>query len=399
MLVLLVAAGCGQNPPPINNPCESDPAGCQPVYIGSATCVACHANFSAWHSLHGHSQALKLIEGEAPQYPGSSGAPGVPNPPAGLAWTDLRLVVGGYTKYANFVGSQGFLLTDGAGGPLVQYTLPFLVSLAPGGFVPLTASAAATTPYDFECFRCHTTGPQSLAANGGLHQENRPGLQGTWALEGVQCEACHGPGSVHIQNPSADNIQIDSSQAACGRCHGNPVDPQQLPAANGFVVGTLQWAEVLASPHADFACTVCHEPHASVIYDRDNGVRNACQNCHPTANMARHENKVLAQGDYAEFLSCRSCHMPPAGRNGSSTIIGQARIGDTRTHIINIDIMNHDFRAMLTADGQQVARDANGKAAVTVDMVCLRCHNGGGSAFALDLRAAAAIAEGIHNPP
>jgi len=91
--------------------------------------------------------------------------------------------------------------------------------------------------------------------------------------------------------------------------------------------------------------------------------------------------------------------MPPAGRNGSSTIIGQARIGDTRTHIINIDIMNHDFRAMLTADGQQLARDAGGKAAVTVDMVCLRCHNGGGSAFALNLRAAAAIAEGIHNPP
>ncbi len=390
--------GCGVAPPP-SDPCEVNPLGCPATFVGSATCLTCHETFSRWHSLHGHSQALKGVSGGPPRYPDPLSPAGVPTPPLGLAWSEIRWVIGGYNKAANFVGNGGFLFTDGPGGPLTQYNLPFLISLAPGGHVPTSVEPVETLSYDYACFRCHTTGPLAMAENGGRRQENRPGVGGTWALDGVQCEACHGPGSIHIRNPAAGNLELPGSAAFCGRCHGDPGNPGHLPAADGFLLGHYQWAETLASPHDDFDCTFCHEPHTSVLHDRDLALRNTCQNCHSGANMARHEAKVFAQGDYAERVTCQSCHMPPAARNASFTLIGQARIGDTRSHLMNIDTMPRTFPSTLTADGTQLPTGADGKAAVTVDVVCLRCHHGGGSAFALNLEAAASIAEGIHDPP
>jgi hypothetical protein len=58
-----------------------------------------------------------------------------------------------------------------------------------------------------------------------------------------------------------------------------------------------------------------------------------------------------------------------------------------------------DFGSVIASDGRELQVDAQGKAAMTVDVVCLRCHNGGGSAFELSLSAAAAIADGIHDAP
>jgi hypothetical protein len=362
-------------------------------------CQACHADFRSSHGLHGHSQALKVLDGTRPLYPADASRAGVPDPPPGFGWSDLRLAIGGYTKSASLVSSEGYLLTDELGGPPVQYILPFLVSQAPAGFLPANVIPVAATPYQYDCFRCHVTGPQSLAENGGRRQENRPGIEGTWMEPGVQCEACHGPGSVHVANPSAGHLTVDSSSSFCGQCHGDPADPQPLPAADGFIVGNRQWSEVLASPHADFACNYCHNPHTSAIYDPVNGLRNDCTSCHTTANMARHQNKVFVQGDYVEVLSCQSCHMPPAARNGSATVSGTTRIGDTRVHLMYVDVTVRDYQSMFTPDGGEVVRDGLGKAAVTVDLVCLRCHNGLGSAFTLDLRGAAAIAEGIHAAP
>ena len=41
------------------------------------------------------------------------------------------------------------------------------------------------------CFRCHTTGLISLAADGSIH----------WGEAGVQCESCHGPGAETRKQP------------------------------------------------------------------------------------------------------------------------------------------------------------------------------------------------------
>lgn len=39
------------------------------------------------------------------------------------------------------------------------------------------------------------------------------------SLEGVQCEACHGPGGEHAQNPAAANIRRSVPEVLCLECH------------------------------------------------------------------------------------------------------------------------------------------------------------------------------------
>ncbi len=54
-----------------------------------------------------------------------------------------------------------------------------------------------------------------------------------------------------------------------------------------------------------------------------------------------------------------------------------------------------DSIAMFSPDGSSVLLDDQGRAAVTVDFVCLRCHNGVG-AFEISLPLAADIARDMH---
>jgi hypothetical protein len=376
----------------------TDPTNGGADYLGALTCQACHPQLGALHERHGHSQILKRTQGTPPVYSSGLSRAGVPSPPPGLTFADLGFVIGGYTKGANFVDRDGFLLTDTASGLPIQYNLALPHTDSQAGFTAFTGLAA--TPYTFDCLRCHTTGPQSLAA-GGLREDNRPGVGGSWALDGVQCEACHGPGSNHVPNPSAGNIYLDPRSATCTGCHSSGTG--QILANEGFIAGNQQADELAASPHAGFTCTICHDPHASVFADRGAAIRNDCRACHASQNMALHQGVVYTQGNYTEPLTCESCHMSYAGRYVQSAApertAGLGRVGDTRTHIFFISKQEVDFTSMFTANGGAVVRDAQGKAAVTADFVCLRCHHGLGNAFALDLHGASGVTPAIHTTP
>jgi hypothetical protein len=117
--------------------------------------------------------------------------------------------------------------------------------------------------------------------------------------------------------------------------------------------------------------------------------------------MAGHGGLTFVRGDYRETLSCESCHMPLATRNGSnadaSVAGGLGRIGDTRTHIFRISTAADDYTGFFTADGSAVALDGSGQAAVTLDFVCLRCHNGSGDTFPLTVEIAATVAPTLHD--
>ena len=354
-------------------------------YIGSAACSACHPNIAALHSVHGHNQILKKLSDGAPSYPKAGIRAAVPSPPQGSEWSDITFVIGGYTRMARFVDSQGFVMTDGVDGVNTQWNLDFPPNGTVAGFVSYESGQADPKSYDFACFKCHTTGPGTEG-----HQDSLQGIQGTFAEPGVQCEACHGPGSNHIPNPPS-NIYINPASSACGTCHSRGDDVNVIPASDGFIQDYEQYQELLASPHAEMRCTTCHDAHASTAYDRDTGIINGCQACHAGQTMAKHEGKVFTRGGYVEPLSCESCHMPYATKSAAAAaedVIGArgARMGDIRTHIFNIQRLMVDFNAMFTADGKSVKKDSNGKAAVTLDFVCLRCHNGKGNAVALSLR-------------
>lgn len=81
------------------------------------------------------------------------------------------------------------------------------------------ASAYATLverdkQFDLECVGCHVTGYQ---------QPGGSTLGFSKGLENVQCESCHGPGSLHASaptnHPPAFDIHHGNAEATCIRCH------------------------------------------------------------------------------------------------------------------------------------------------------------------------------------
>ncbi len=390
-------AGCPQEPPPaIVQPDET-------FYIGPEACSACHANYAATHARTGHAQALKPVLDGPPGYPAGAG---VPDPPPGLAWSQVSYVVGGYQKGATFLDASGFVLTTGTSGIDAKYdqSIPPLGITA--GFVQHLPGQTTPLPFAFSQFGRRATGAVSIADNGGLRQDNRPGIEGTWVQTGVQCEACHGPGSRHPADPLGGTIQR-AGASACVNCHSNArFSPGTdgsgvIAAADGLISGFQQSTELAASPHSTFACTYCHDPHVSVAYDRSSAIRNECQVCHFDQNMALHEGLVFVRGDYVEPVTCASCHMPYAVQTTSFfdlplTNGNTARLGDTRSHIFRLDPGADSLAGMFAAGGTQVTVDAQGQASVSTCFVCQRCHTGQGNAFAFPAGEGCAFGAGIH---
>ena len=76
-----------------------------------------------------------------------------------------------------------------------------------------------------ECLSCHTTG---LGKEGGFKN-----LEETPAMVGVQCEACHGPGSIYFrvmkdkEKRTAGGL-LEQTEAVCKVCH-NEKSPTYKP--------------------------------------------------------------------------------------------------------------------------------------------------------------------------
>ena len=68
------------------------------------------------------------------------------------------------------------------------------------------------------CQTCHTTGYG--------HSTGYDPKVGTPEFRNVQCEGCHGPGSVHSLNPTKSNVRPGKDPALCRRCHDTANSPQ-----------------------------------------------------------------------------------------------------------------------------------------------------------------------------
>jgi hypothetical protein len=308
-----LATGCP--PVPTTSPDgfanTTDPSNGGASYVGGAACRSCHPDIAELDRLHGHGQALKPVFGAAPRFPAGAG---VPITPLGLTFMDVSYLLGGYIHNAFYIDIDGFVLTDGVLGTESQYVLALPAIGRDAGLAEYLPEVAEPKPFGFECIRCHTTGPQPFTPERPLNQDNRPGIQGTWVEAGVQCEACHGPGSRHVNNPAARDLYVNSSVELCQQCHLSGDDVTRVEVANGFIKSNTQAAELRASGgHSDFDCGFCHDPHASSRYDRTRGIRNDCTVCHGDVNLAAHAGAVFTRGDYVEVVTCESCHMPLPG--------------------------------------------------------------------------------------
>ncbi len=86
------------------------------------------------------------------------------------------------------------------------------------------------------CAVCHTD--QLKVRNAGLHRT-------------IACEACHGPASIHADDPGKSKPAITAIAALCTRCHeANPAKPAWFKQVS------------TASHNAGTSCEICHQPHS-----------------------------------------------------------------------------------------------------------------------------------------
>lgn len=193
---------------------------------------------------------------------------------------------------------------------------------------------------EFDCLACHTTG-YDPAVN-------------TYALEGVTCEACHGP--LQADHPT-EPMPIQADAELCATCHKTTTD---------------EWR---ASKHGQVGiqCESCHDPHSQ--QPLADSVEALCTNCH------QERGETFTHSTHADAgLECSNCHMftdprvgPPIGGLAATghtfTVGSDACIGchqdtvHTRNTILSLSgevsqlsqLDPDQLRAQVTAQEQQIS--------------------------------------------
>ena len=226
--------------------------------------------------------------------------------PQGITWDMVQDIFG------HFRDGQGYLLlTNGK------------------RVVPPSATQSAMPG---RCNKCHNTGfdPAGHAYSTPTFQT---GIEGSWELNGISCEQCHGPGPA-MEYP---DLQV------CRDCHSSGDFGTKIgsdPALVGFRIAydaTLdlfqghhgEGDEYRRSPHKNVGCVGCHDPHLSVWKDKggvktigyigeEHSIGNMCLNCH-------YDKRV--RGSMGEIgMECIDCHMPES-----------SAVGHRHTHLFRIN--------------------------------------------------------------
>jgi predicted CXXCH cytochrome family protein len=171
----------------------------------------------------------------------------------------------------------------------------------------LAYDSVAFIQQNAECLPCHTTGWDSLLANGGFDDyfppvtpEDSAGIQ---RMKNVQCEACHGPTEFTVNHPpESDPV----AAAVCGRCHTD----DHHPTFGDWEISLHAVSKNTSLPgfgwiSGDRQCAACHTAEGFIQFIADTG----------------YVPDVDPPGDAGHDLTCAGCHEPH-----DNTIDGQLRM-------------------------------------------------------------------------
>ncbi|MEE9457088.1 MAG: multiheme c-type cytochrome [bacterium] len=161
-----------------------------------------------------------------------------------------------------------------------------------------------------ECLHCHTTGWDKSKNNHGSDE-----VDYRKNMLGIQCEACHGPGSEHVKgggDPS--KITVDYGAEMCGACHTDDHHPTYDEWETSDHKHSL--TSLKGSSHASDTCMECHS--ADYWYDRTLTLDTAkegttCVMCHVS-----HGSNYTAQLRSSVEELCVECHTDHGARPPSS---------------------------------------------------------------------------------
>ncbi len=227
--------------------------------------------------------------------------------------------------------------------PITFYTQKQQWDLAPG--FEKGASSRFGRMIEAECMTCH---------NGYPDFEPQSDNKFTALKTGIDCERCHGPGSLHVQDKTTGHI-VDTSKGPdysivnprrlptdkqnniCQRCHLQGVavlndgktffdfrPGMDLSEVEHVFMPTYEGAQdkMIMASHVErmkksrcyvesgkMSCITCHNPHVSVKFTERSVYINACLNCHG-GTPEKADCKAGKAERAAKNDDCVTCHMP-----------------------------------------------------------------------------------------
>jgi hypothetical protein len=146
---------------------------------------------------------------------------------------------------------------------------------------------------------------------------------------GVGCEACHGPGSAHIEAVKAGKTGALSMEkigrweatrinGLCAKCHRSlddiDVNSMSVTMTQRFQPYGLMQSPCFQQSHDTLSCLNCHDPHADASTDRKH-YEAACLQCHSPARPAGGTRaQPVVSGNVCPVNpreKCIGCHMRP----------------------------------------------------------------------------------------
>ena len=371
LIVLAVCIwGCEQpgEPGPITPAVSVDEMA---TYVGGKSCVACHADQSdAWHESH---HDLSMQAADAATVLGD--------------FSNAEFTYNEVTSAFFQRGMEYWVRTDGLNGDIEEYQITHTFGVEPlqqylvesaGGRRQALSIAWDSRPeheggqrwfhlypservdhtdplhwsgtfqnWNGTCAECHST---NLRKNFVLETDS---YDTTFSSIDVDCEACHGPGSLHVVAPQEAPLQLGRDQSAqwlfsdeavtahrmpplpdrreletCAQCHsrrtqfGDEFEPgdafldgfrpalldSTLYHADGqiqdevYVYGSFLQSKMHA---AGVSCSDCHDPHSTRLRLEGNGLCGQCHLENRYDDFEHHRHEVGLPGSY-----CVDCHMP-----------------------------------------------------------------------------------------
>lgn len=278
-------------------------------YVGSQACGACHSVQLSQHSASGHARSLRPAADHALA---KSFLPKLEMPVEWAFGSGNQAVT-----FVSQVDEDSYLEHY-----FTYYSAAKVLAATPGhaGLEPKTPREARGVVYRtfdpdpkiMRCFRCHSTGRLSL----GPRLDIRP------AEPGVHCEACHGPGSLHVNAAGSGDLltarrmivnpgRLRSSELnqLCGGCHRKPAPAGAVsnwsdPWNTRHQPLYLDQSACFQKSQGRLSCLTCHDPHKPLQKNQSSHYNTRCATCHKTR-----PHPMLAGGD-TKLSDCVRCHMP-----------------------------------------------------------------------------------------
>ena len=266
----------------------------------------------------------------------------------------ISYIIGsGQHTNSHFWNDHGYLYQ----APLTYYSQKGKWDLPPGFEV---SNTSFHRKIDVECMSCHNgipkVNPQSIN-----YFEKIP--------LGIDCERCHGPGELHVQQ-KRNGILVNTSKETdrtivnpkrlpyslqidiCQRCHlqgNNVLKPGKkftdfrpgMKLSDIFEIYMPKYSNndyfVMAghsdrfqksacfiqsnkgnnetyNPQINFTCINCHDPHVSVKQTKIQSFNNQCIQCHSSeSKKSKFKDCKLAKNQQINSKGCVGCHMPASG--------------------------------------------------------------------------------------